>query len=77
MGLGLDVCLSARAGRLCATNSVESGLTFQFTLPINSEGFSLARAPVKACQRKSTRTAAARLRKARRYLVTDQGRRDA
>ena len=43
MALGLDVCLSADAVRLCATDNVESGLTFQFTLHISSEGVSLAR----------------------------------
>ena len=50
MGLGLEVCLSiisGHGGRLWATNNAERGATFVFTLPINSEGTSLARALLK------------------------------
>jgi PAS domain S-box-containing protein len=50
LGLGLAVCrtiISAHGGKLWATNNAERGATFQFTLPINSEGASLASAPLK------------------------------
>jgi signal transduction histidine kinase len=50
MGLGLEVCrsiISAHGGRLWATNNAERGATFQFTLPIDSKGASLANVPVK------------------------------
>lgn len=50
LGLGLAVCrtiISAHGGKLWATNNAERGATFQFTLPINSGGASLASAPLK------------------------------
>ena len=64
MGLGLEVSLSiisAHGGRLWATNNAECGATFQFTLPIDSEGASLA-----SCQTQSY------LRIGQRYLRMTQ-----